>query len=133
MKTILSFIILLSISFTSCDKAILDIENPTASLSINKETFDAGETATFTISATDNDGLHDIDLDIYKADDLETSVKNFNVHSHGKTVNRTFDWVTEATDHTDYKAVLTVSDHSGNTASDTVNFHVMPVMIMKRR
>lgn len=121
--TIFSFLII-----SSCSKAKDDIESPKVSLSINENSFFSGETVLFSVEASDNDGLHDIDLDIYRKNHLETVVKNFNVHSHGKTIFREFEWIPEVLLHTDFIAILTASDHSGNIGRDTVTFSVFPLV-----
>jgi hypothetical protein len=126
IKTTLSAILFSFLIITSCSKAKDDFESPIATLSINENSFISGERVLFSVEVSDNDGLHDIDLDIYRKNHLETVVKNFNVHSHGKTIFRQFEWMPEVELHTDFVAILTASDHSGNVGRDTVMFSVFP-------
>lgn len=110
---------------SACSKAIKDPENPTVSLSItNGNKFIIGDTIIFSLEANDNDGLHEINLDIYASSDLETSLNNFTTHSHGKTFNEEYEWKAESSLISNYTAILTASDHTLNTGRDTIEFSV---------
>jgi hypothetical protein len=128
IKTIISTFLFSILIISSCSKAKDDFEKPIATLSINENSFISGERVLFSVEVSDNDGLHDIDLDIYRKNHMETIVKNFNVHSHGKTIFREFEWMPEVELHTDFTAILTASDHSGNIGRDTLIFSVFPAL-----
>ncbi len=129
IKTTLSAFFFSFLIISSCSKAKDDLERPIATLSINESLFISGERVLFSVEVSDNDGLHDIDLDIYRENLLESAVKNFNVHSHGKTIFREFEWMPEVGLETDFIAILTASDHSGNIGRDTVTFSVSPALV----
>lgn len=130
MKNTLIFIafITIGIFFSACEKQ-LDIEETTVTAKINNLSegtiLSNGNTLNVNVTFTDPTELHNYSV-VVLDENTNTTVLSLNGHTHNTTytVDSTIT-LSVATD-SPFKVTAIATNHSGETATDVVNFRVQP-------
>jgi len=130
MKNLLMLfaLIVLGISFTACEKE-LDVEAETVTATINNPIEGAmmnnGNSLNVNVTFTDPTELHNYSIVVL---DENTNTTVFDVSGHTHDTSHTIDSTItlSVTAHSAFKVTAIGTNHSGEEATDVVNFEVHP-------
>lgn len=125
---ILTIVIAFIIGFAACEKA-LDPKVTTVAVTVNNPTEGAtiqnGNTLNVNVTFTDPTELHNYSVVVTNETD-GTTVLSLNGHTHNTSYTVDSTVTLSVSTHSDFKLVATANNHSGETATKDVQFHVHP-------
>jgi len=126
MKNILlaSMTFLSTMAFIACEEDDHGHTGPTATITGPTGEFENGDTVHLQVAFADGHELHEWLVTVTRQLD-DSLVQRFSGHTHEATytVSEHFQ-VHTFVEHSDFTVIATVSNHDGETASDTATFHV---------
>lgn len=127
MKQLILIPILALIIITSCKKEndtenpVITIFSPTAS-----QEFNASDSVYINFKVEDAD-LHEVGFTVVKEGTTDTLFDYPASHVHDSPLVIDQKYKIDVTTHTDATLIVNAEDHNGNTATQSVNFHIHPM------
>lgn len=123
-----SLVLLFVMAFSACTKDDgTKISKPTAVVSAPTagSMYQSGDQLPIEVVFEDADQLHEYSVEVLDKN-LNTTVFSMSGHSHDKTVTIDTMVTLSVTMHSDFEMTVEVSNHNGEEATETVEFHVHP-------
>lgn len=124
-------LISLTITLFSCDEKPEDTDTTPPTIVIHtpnaSQTFMSGDTVNIHIEVTDNDEIHEIAASLNRTH-MGATVEVWHVHAHPDAASHTLNaqYIVEVPGmHNDFVLEVVSDDHTGNSKTETFEFHVM--------
>lgn len=120
-------LIVLGFSFSACEKEADVQESVTAKINSPEEgvTMNNGNSLNVNVTFTDPTELHNYSV-VVLDENTNTTVLDLSGHTHSTSYTVDSTIILSILTHTNFKVTATGTNHSGETATDVVSFHVHP-------